>query len=48
MVDKSVKNVKFIGKREMNMNEKMKTLFYDKYRYKPYFNDAKDLFGLEF
>ena len=50
MVDNIVENVKLIGRREMNMNEEMKKLFYeiDEYRYKPYFNDAKDLFGLKF
>ena len=48
MVDNKVENVKFIGSREMNMNRNMKTLFYesDRSRYKPYFNDAKKLFGI--
>ena len=48
MVDKNVKNVKFIGTREMNMHAKMKKLFYetDESRYKPYYNDAKELFGV--
>ena len=50
MVDNNVKNVKFIGGREMNMNANMKRLFYesDEYRYKPYFNDAKELFEIAF
>ena len=45
MVDKNVESVKLIGRREMNMDTKMKTLFYksDEYRYRPYFNDAKEL-----
>ena len=46
MVHDNVENVKFIGRREMNMDGNMKKLFYesDEYRYKPYFNDAKELF----
>ena len=46
MVDNNVESVKVIGRREMNMDENMKTLFYesDEYRYRPYFNDAKELF----
>ena len=48
MVDNNVESVKFIGRREMNMDTKMKTLFYgsDENRYKPYFNDAKELFEI--
>ena len=48
MDDYNVKNVKFIGRREMNMDENIKTLFdeSDYRRYKPYFNDAKELFGI--
>ena len=48
MVDNTVENVKFIGRREMNMDGNMKTFFYqrDEYRYKPYFNDAKELFEI--
>ena len=48
MVDTIVENVKFIGRREMNMDGNMKRMFYlsDEYRYKPYFNDAKELFGI--
>ena len=46
MVDANVETVKVIGRREMNMDLNMKKLFYesDEYRYKPYFNDAKELF----
>ena len=45
MVGNNVESVKLIGRREMNMDAKMKTFFYerDEYRYKPYFNDAKEL-----
>ena len=48
MVDHNVKNVKFIGRREINMDSKMKKLFFetDEFRYKPYYNDAKELFGV--
>ena len=48
MVDNNVENVKFIGGREMNMDANMKKLFYesDKYRLRPYFNDAKELFRI--
>ena len=46
MLDNNVENMKIIGGREMNMDENLKTLFdeSDEYRYKPYFNDAKELF----
>ena len=45
MVGNNVQSVKFIGGREMNMDTKIKTLFYERdgYRYYPYFNDAKEL-----
>ena len=48
MVDNKVESVKFIGRREMNMDANMKTLFYegDEYHYRPYFNDAKELFRI--
>ena len=48
--DANVENVKFIGRREMNMNGNMKRLFYesDEDRFKSYFNDAKELFGKRF
>jgi len=50
IVDNNVKNIKLIGRREMNVDANMKTLFYDKdeYRYKTYFNDAKKLFEFDF
>ena len=46
IIDANVENIKFIGRREINMDANMKKLFYesDEYRYKPYFNDAKELF----
>ena len=46
MVDNNVESVKLIGRREMNMDGNMKALFYenDKYRFRPYFNDAKKMF----
>ena len=47
MVNHKVENVKFIGRREINMDANMRKLFNDDYeRYKPYFNDAKELFRL--
>jgi len=47
MVENNFENVKVIGRREMNMDRNMKRLFHesDEYRFKPYFNDAKELFG---
>ena len=50
IVDANVENVKFIGRRKMNMDGNMKRLFYDSdhLRYKPYFNDAKELFRISF
>ena len=53
MIGNEVKNVKVIGRREMNMDSNMKDFFnkidgsYDvKYEQftKPYFNDAQDFF----
>ena len=46
MIGNKVENVKLIGRREMNMDANMKKLFYesDRNRYRPYFNDAKELF----
>ena len=40
----NVTNLKFIGRRDMNMDPNIKTLFdeSDEYYY-PYFNDAKEL-----
>ena len=48
MVDNNVESVKLIGRREMNMDANMKTLFNesDKYRFRPYFNDAKEMFKI--
>ena len=51
MIDSNVENFKVIGRREMNMDGNMKRLFYESDyfdRYKPYFNDAKELFGISF
>ena len=44
MINDNVESVKFIGRREINMNANMKALFdeSDKF-YFPYFNDAKEL-----
>ena len=50
MVGNNVENVKFIGRRDLNMDENMKGLFDEyetlhEYGYEyPYFNDAKELF----
>ena len=40
-----VESVKFIGRRDMNMNANLRKIFNetDKYHYYPYFNDAKEL-----
>ena len=51
MVDNNIENVKLIGRREMNMDENMKRMFYESdyprmKAIKPYFNDAKELFGI--
>ena len=45
MNDTNVTNLKFIGRRDMNMDPNMKALFdeSDEYYYYPYFNDAKEL-----
>ena len=50
MVNNHVENMKIIGRREMNMDENLKTMFYQQewVRYKPYFNDAKELFRILF
>ena len=44
MNDTNITNLKFIGRRDMNMDPNMKALFdeSDEYYY-PYFNDAKEL-----
>ena len=48
MVDNNVERVKLVGRRGINMDANVKALFYesDEYRYRPYFNDAKELFGI--
>ena len=45
MVNNDVNSVKFIGRRDMNMDPNIKALFdkSDEYHYYPYFNDAKEL-----
>ena len=53
IIDTNLENFKLIGRREMNMDGNMKRLFYESdivygYRYKPYFNDAKELFRISF
>ena len=51
MVDNNIEAVKVIGRREMNMDGNMKKMVYESdsgYRYRPYFNDAKELFGICF
>ena len=47
----NVETVKLFGRRDINMDINMKTLFYENdqdaygsYFYYPYFNDAKELF----
>ena len=53
MVGNNVESVKFIGRRDINMDTNMRALFmqndlfgWNNHRavYKPYFNDAKELF----
>ena len=46
MVGNKVERLKFIGRREMDMNANIKSVFdeSDENYYKPYFNDAKELF----
>ena len=47
LVGKNVESVKFIGKRDINMDANLKNIFekYDgAYKVYPYFNDAKELF----
>ena len=48
IVGNNVENVKFIGRRDMNMDANMKAFFggSDKYYFYPYFNDAKEQFRL--
>ena len=47
MVGNKVEKVKFIGRRDMNMDTNIKQIFdkSDQY-YRPYFNDAKELFRM--
>ena len=50
LVGKNVESVKFIGKRDINMDENLKNIYeiydkiYDGTVIYPYFNDAKELF----
>ena len=46
MVGNNVESVKFIGKRDLNMDTNMKAIFdeSDIYHFYPYYNDAKELF----
>ena len=46
----NVDSVKLIGRRDMSMDTNAKALFdeNDRYYYHPYFNDAKELFQLDF
>ena len=49
LVGKNVESVKFIGKRDINMDANLKNIFekYDgAYKVYPYFNDAKELFRI--
>ena len=53
MVGNKVESVKFIGRRDMNNDKNMRALFDEIDRetwlhnvFKPYFNDAKELFGI--
>ena len=56
MVGNNVNSVKFIGRRDMNNDTNMRALFDEIDRiprynatigvFKPYFNDAKELFGI--
>ena len=44
-VGKNVESVKFIGRRDMNMDANLRKIFNeaDEYNFYPYFNDAKEL-----
>ena len=47
LVGKNVESVKFIGKRDINMDANLKNMFQkyeEMYKVYPYFNDAKELF----
>ena len=47
-VGNNVESLKFIGRRDMNMDANLKKIFNetDKYYFYPYFNDAKELFRI--
>ena len=49
MVSNNVESVKLIGRRDINMDANIKTIYdeSDNY-YQPYFNDAKELFQILF
>ena len=44
-VGKNVESVKFIGRRDMNMDANLRKIFNeaDEHNFYPYFNDAKEL-----
>ena len=44
----NVESVKFIGRRDMNMDANLRKIFNetDEYYFYPYFNDAKELFRI--
>ena len=46
LVGKNVESVKFIGKRDINMDANLKNIFEknDYFKVYPYFNDAKEMF----
>ena len=47
-VDNNVENLKFIGRRDMNMDANLKKVYdkTDEFYYHPYYNDAKELFRI--
>ena len=47
-VGNNVESVKFIGRRDMNMDANLRKIFNetDEYYFYPYFNDAKGLFRI--
>ena len=49
-VGKNVESVKFIGRRDMNMDANLRKIFNeaDEYNFYPYFNDAKELWTIDF
>ena len=46
MVDDKVKEVKLVGRREINMDKKLKAIFdeMDEYKIRPFYNDAQETF----